>query len=79
MARYQSTKRIDQTKPEIDLQIQRTNWWLPEGLVGGWVKEEKGIKRFKLPVTKYIGHRDEKYSRGNTFNNIVTTLYRSRW
>lgn len=35
----------------------------------------KGIKRHKLPIIKEIGHRNEKYSIGNTVNNIVIMLY----
>ena len=41
--------------------MQRTNWWVPEGRQA---KQIKGIKRYKLPVIKYISHRDEKYSIG---------------
>ena len=38
----------------------------------------KGIKRYKLPVMKSVSHGDEKYSRGNIFNNIEITLYGDR-
>ena len=37
---------------ETDSYTQRTNWGLPEGRVGGWVKNVKGIKRYKLPDIK---------------------------
>ena len=41
-----------QKKMEIYSQIQRTNWWLPEGR--GWAMHEigEGIKRNKFSVIK---------------------------
>ena len=41
---------------------------------GGWAAKGRGIKKYKLPVTKN-SHRDVKYSIGNTVNNIVKTGY----
>ena len=44
-----------------------------------WVKRVKGIKRYKLPVIKYVRHRNEKDSIENIVNNIVILLYDDRW
>ena len=34
-------------------QIQRTDWWAPEGGgLGKWTKWVKGVKRYKLLVIK---------------------------
>ena len=34
----------------------------------------KEIKRYKLPVSKQMSHRYERYSMGNTVNNHVLSL-----
>ena len=40
-------------KTKTDAQVQRTKWWLPEGMrLGDWAKEMKGIKRYKLAGVK---------------------------
>lgn len=39
----------------------------------------KGIKRYRLPVTKQMGHRDVMYNTGTTVNNIVIALYGNSW
>ena len=36
------------------------------------------IKRYKLPVAKYVSHRYEMYSGGNLGNNYVISLYGDR-
>ena len=52
---------------------------MPDGREGGrCVKEVKEIKRYKLPVTKRMSHRDEMYSVGNMINNYVISLYGER-
>ena len=66
-------------KREINSNIQRINWWLPEERRGGWVKEVEGIERCQLSVIKGISHRERKYSIGDTVNNIIITVYGDRW
>ena len=40
-------------KKEADLRIQRTNWWLPGGRgIGGMGETSKGIKKYRVVVTK---------------------------
>ena len=39
----------------------------------------KEIKRYRLPVAKYMSHGDERYSLGNTVNDKVISLYDDRW
>ena len=39
-------------KTEIDLQIQRKNWWLLEAASGEMSKTGKGDKGVQIPVTK---------------------------
>ena len=41
---------------------------------GGWAKWVKGIKRYKLPVIKYVSHGYEKHSIKNVANNMVIHL-----
>ena len=42
---------------------------------GGGRKYVNEIKSCKLPVMKYVSHKDVMYSIGNTVNSIVITLY----
>ena len=54
-------------------QIQKTNWWLPEGRrVEGWVK---GVRRFNLPTIKQVRHGKVAYSTRNIVINTVISLY----
>ena len=46
---------------------------------GKWVKQVKGIKSHKLPVTKYISRRDVKCNLGNTVNNTAIILCGDGW
>ena len=39
----------------------------------------EGIKKYKLPVIKYISHRDVIYSLRNIDHTTVITLYGDRW
>ena len=39
--------------------------------VGGGTKEVREIKRYKLPGTKQVSHRNQMYSMGNIVNNNV--------
>ena len=40
-------------KQNLSSQIQRTDWWLPEGRGSGeWAKWVKGVKMYKLPALK---------------------------
>ena len=36
------------------------------------------IKRYKLPLAKYMNHRYEMYSVGNIVNNFIIVLYSNR-
>lgn len=38
--------------------------------MGGWVKKEKGNKRYKLLFIKLKSHMDVMYSLGNIVNTI---------
>ena len=60
--------------------IDTENTWLSQGRgLGGWDKEVKEIRKYKLPVTKWMSHRCERYSVGNKGNNYVISLYGDRW
>ena len=53
-------------------------WVVPRGVEdGGWKKEVKGIKRYKLAGYKINAMR--MYSIKNMVNNTAITLYRKRW
>lgn len=43
------------------------------------MKTMKGSKRYKLPVVKYVDHKNIMYSTGKIANNVVITLYGDRW
>ena len=56
-------------KTETNSQIQRTDWWLPQGReVGEGAKWVRGIKRYKLLDIKQIYYKDVMYSTGNVAN-----------
>ena len=38
----------------------------------------RAVKRYKLPVTKEISHRDVMYNTGDIVNNMVTAIYGDR-
>ena len=61
-------------------QIQRANLGLPEVKGAGyWGEKMKRIKRYKLPVIKYIlSHKYVVYSIRNIVSNTVTVLYGGR-
>ena len=42
--------------------------------VGEGMKQVKGIKSYKLPVTKRVSYRDIVYSR-NIVNNFISLVY----
>lgn len=53
---------------------------MPEGRrVRRWAKYVKGVKWYKVLVMKSIGHRNEKHSTGNIFNNSGRMSYGERW
>ena len=47
--------------------------------VGGLSEKDKGIKKYKLVVIVQNSHGDANYSTGNIANNIVITIYGTRW
>ena len=47
--------------------------------VGEWEKWVKGSKKHKVPVIKYMSHRDEKYSIEYIVHGIVMALLGDRW
>ena len=47
-----------------------------EGLEG-WVKKVRGLRSTNWLLQN--SHGDEKYSMGNTVNNILITMYGVRW
>ena len=80
MISYAETKEQNkqQHKIEIDSEMQRMNWWLPDGRVfGGSGEKVDRIKKYNL--VSYKMHRDIKFGIGNTVNNIVKTMYGVRW
>ena len=56
---------------------EQTGSYQREG-VGGWEKQVREIKWYKLPVTKRMSHGYEKHSMGNIVNNNVISLYGNR-
>lgn len=44
------------------------------GVGWGWAKWVKGIKRYKLPIKKYINHGDVMCSMVVIVNNIVLLI-----
>lgn len=65
----QRDKYTTAAKAETDSPIQRTIRWLPERRSWGMGKTGEGGKRYELPVTISVSHRDGKYSTGNTGGN----------
>ena len=64
-------------KPEIELQMQKTNLWLPEGKVGEGINWEIGIDIYTLLYIKQITNTDPLYSTGNSSQYSVMT-YRGK-
>ena len=62
---------------ETDSEIQRTDWWLPEGrCFEGLSGKGKGVQKYRFVVTKQAGG---KCSIGHTVSNIVITTYGAGW
>ena len=60
-------------KTEIELQMQKTNLWLPGGRVGGGINREIGIDIYTLLYIKQITNKDLLYSTGNSTQYSVMT------
>ena len=59
-------------KTEIDLEIQKTNLWLPKGKGGGGVNQEFGNNPYTLLYIKQV-NEDLLYSTGNYSQYLVIT------
>ena len=66
--------KTNKHKIKTELQIQKTNRWLPE-MVWGGKKQMREIERYKFLVTKQMCHGYEIYSMGNIVNNYVIPMY----
>ena len=50
----------------------RAGWWWSGGGGGmGWCKMDEGVKRYQIPIIKYINDGDMMYSMLTTVNNTV--------
>lgn len=61
-------------KTETNSQIQRTNWWSPDGRgLVGWVKRAQGTTKHKFPVIQTVPGRESTAWGRKTVSNIRTT------
>ena len=55
----------------------RAGWWWSGGGCGmGWCKMDEGVKRYQLPIIKYINDGDMMYSMLTTVNNTVFYIWK---
>ena len=64
-------------KTETDLQISKTNLWLPKGKHrGGGINQELGMNIHTLLYIRWIANKDLLYSTGNSTQYSVMTYMR---
>ena len=64
-------------KPETDLQMLKTNFWLPKGKRGGGgINQKLGINTRTLLYIRQIINKDLLYSTGNSTQYSVITYMR---
>lgn len=69
MCRIKKTKQINkQTRNRL---VNTADWWLPQGKEEGkWVKQVKGMNKFKIPILK-INQGDENTAQRKGVGNRV--------
>ena len=48
-------------------------------LGGGWVKQVKGIQKYKPPATEQMSNQDVMFTTSNTVDNTVINMYGDIW